>query len=239
MGVLGHLQQLISFHTNHMSPSQPTLYRSTATIDLYEFPDGDRLATQMAAGRFLRVLDPEGARVCLLEDGYTAYLRPRDRGKLIPTAEHYQPVTLAASEVRARLPGAIAYALAAMGQPNTYLWGGTVPPNFDCSGLMQAAFASVGVWLPRDAYQQEAFATAIAIADLQAGDLIFFGTPAKATHVGLALGDGRYIHSSGRDQGRNGIGIDCLVGGDSISQGYAAQLRGAGRVDRSYIPPTD
>ena len=97
-----------------------------------------------------------------------------------------------------------------MQQPNYYLWGGTVAPNYDCSGLMQAAFKSVGVWLPRDAYQQEAFTQSISFEELLAGDLVFFGSDEKATHVGLYLGEGCYIHSSGQKQGRNGIGIDKL-----------------------------
>ena len=101
--------------------------------------------------------------------------------------------------------------------------------------MMQAAFKSVGVWLPRDAYQQEAFVQPIDINQTQPGDLIFFGTPQKATHVGLYLADGLYIHSSGKDQGRNGIGIDQLSPqGDTVSQTYYQQLRGAGRVVKSY-----
>ncbi|NJR73980.1 MAG: C40 family peptidase, partial [Scytonema sp. CRU_2_7] len=110
-------------------------------------------------------------------------------------------------------------------------------PNYDCSGLMQAAFASVGIRIPRDAYQQEAFTQPISIAELQPGDLVFFGTSQKATHVGLYLGDGCYIHSSGKEIGRNGIGIDRLSEqGDKVSQSYYQQLRGAGRVVSSYKP---
>ncbi|HEY9910189.1 MAG TPA: C40 family peptidase, partial [Thermosynechococcaceae cyanobacterium] len=112
-----------------------------------------------------------------------------------------------------------------------------VAPNYDCSGLMQAAFASVDIWIPRDAYQQEAFVQPIALSELIPGDLVFFGTPTKATHVGLYLGADQYIHSSGKDQGRNGIGIDRVSGqGDRVSQTYHAQLRGAGRVVACYQP---
>ncbi|MFO5528213.1 MAG: C40 family peptidase, partial [Cuspidothrix sp.] len=139
-------------------------------------------------------------------------------------------------EIQQRIPEIIGFTQAAKQQDNYYLWGGTVAPNYDCSGLMQAAFQSVGVWLPRDAYQQEAFTQAIDINELQPGDLIFFGTPQKATHVGLYLGDGYYIHSSGKEQGRNGIGIDQLSDqDDKVSQAYYQQLRGAGRVIKSYI----
>ena len=101
---------------------------------------------------------------------------------------------------------------------------------------MQAAFVATGIWLPRDAYQQEAFTQPVSnINDLEPGDLVFFGTPEKATHVGLYLGDNRYIHSSGKAQGRNGIGIDVLSeDGDKVSQDYYRQLRGYGKVVASY-----
>ena len=121
-----------------------------------------------------------------------------------------------------------------MAQPNVYLWGGTLGPDYDCSGLVQAAFASVGVWLPRDSYQQEAFTQAIAFDDLQPGDLIFFGAE-RTSHVALSLGGDRYIHSSGKQQGRNGIGIDVLLAtGDAVSQAYFQQRRSAGRVMQNY-----
>jgi cell wall-associated NlpC family hydrolase len=140
----------------------------------------------------------------------------------------------------------IAFAQAAMTQPNFYLWGGTVAPNYDCSGLVQHAFSTQGIWLPRDAYQQEAFVQRFEnkgnrsedlVETLEPGDLIFFGTPVRATHVALYLGDGAYIHSSGKDQGRNGIGIDSLTDHrGQVSRNYYAQVRGAGRVVSSYQP---
>lgn len=175
--------------------------------------------------------------MCLCEDDYRGWLAVSDLAHLAIANETYQAIILAEAEIRDRVKGAINFAQAAMAQPNEYLWGGTVAPNYDCSGLVQAAFASVGIWLPRDAYQQEAFIQAIALSELLPGDLVFFGSPAKATHVGLYLGGNSYIHSSGKDQGRNGIGIDCLSSeGERISQIYYAQLRGAGRVVACYQP---
>ena len=153
----------------------------------------------------------------------------------MPAPQPYRPVTVDAATIQQRLPKAISFTKAAMAQPNHYLWGGTVAPNYDCSGLIQAAFRTIGVILPRDAYQQESFVAPVALVNLQPGDLIFFGTEGKTTHVALALGADQYIHSSGQAHGRNGIGLDSLTNlEDPVSAHYQAQLRGAGRVTQAY-----
>ncbi|MEG4110482.1 MULTISPECIES: C40 family peptidase [unclassified Microcoleus] len=231
-------------------------YRARSHINIYDSPKCDRLATQAALGRHLRVVDPPQVRsgerngidsfvegdttavmVRLCEDDYPGWLDIRDVELLDVAETVYHPLVISEAEVRENLPIAISFACEAMNQSNYYLWGGTVGPNYDCSGLMQAAFVAAGIWLPRDAYQQEAFTKPISISALEPGDLVFFGTPEKATHVGLYLGDNRYIHSSGQAQGRNGIGIDVLSeGGDLVSQAYYQQLRGYGKVVASYQP---
>ncbi|BAY61508.1 NLP/P60 protein [Calothrix brevissima NIES-22] len=215
-------------------------YNCLADLNLYDSPECSRLATQAAAGRHLWVSDnfqDAAVEVYLCEDDYPGWVSLSDVGLLQTATLPYRATRLSAADIKKLLPGAIAFTHLAMQQSNYYLWGGTVGPNYDCSGLMQAAFVSVGIWLPRDAYQQEAFTQAIAMAELEPGDLIFFGTPKKATHVGLYLGDGCYIHSSGKDKGRNGIGIDRLTEtGDEVSRSYYQQLRGAGRVVKSYEP---
>jgi cell wall-associated NlpC family hydrolase len=221
-------------------------YQCQGNLNLYDSPELQSLATQAVAGRQLRVvpiaakIQGQAIQVCLCEDDYPGWLPLEDIDLLEVAEADYQPIRLAPEEIQARLPQVIAYTHNAMAQPNTYLWGGTVGANYDCSGLMQAAFMVSGIWLPRDAYQQEAFVQPVAIEALQPGDLVFFGTPDRATHVGLHLGDGRYIHSSGKAQGRNGIGIDLLsADGDEVSRTYFEQLRGAGRVVACYIPRSE
>lgn len=222
-------------------------YQCQSNLNLYSSPMLQGLVTQAVAGRQLRILPlpPENQgkvsgtaiQVRLCEDDYPGWL-PLEDLDLIEVAEtSYQAIVLSEAEICTRLPQVIAYAHAAMAQVNHYLWGGTVGPNYDCSGLMQTAFAIAGIWLPRDSYQQEAFAKPIALEDLKPGDLVFFGTPERTNHVGLHLGDGYYIHSSGRDKGRNGIGIDVLSEeGDEVSRSYYQLFRSAGRVTRSYQP---
>ena len=241
------LAQLQATQTSNSASLSECEYRCSASLNLYDSPKCARLATQAACGRQLRILslpfgDAEeiastGMQVQLCEDDYPGWLAIRDLDLLEPADRPYQPLSFSETEIKQRLPQVIAFIDAAMQTPNEYLWGGTVVPNYDCSGLVQAAFVSVGIWLPRDAYQQEAFAVPVPLASLQPGDLVFFGPAHKATHVGVCLGEGRYIHSSGKSEGRNGIGIDVLSEeGDEVSRAYYRQLRGAGRVTASYLP---
>ena len=125
---------------------------------------------------------------------------------------------------------------------NEYLWGGTIGPNFDCSGLVQSAFASSGIWIPRDAYQQEKFCKNVGLnietlgEKLIPGDLLFFGSSEKCTHVGLHIENGFYIHSSGVTDGHNGIEIDGLFHPNlgKIASFYRSKFRSAGRVMSCY-----
>ena len=216
-------------------------YECLTDLDLYDSPKCASLATQAAKGRHLRVmvetLNQNSVQVRLCEDDYPGWILISNLQFLNPATQIYQAKFFTPEEIKQLLPDAITFTSKAMERSNYYLWGGTVGPNFDCSGLMQAAFASVGIRIPRDAYQQESFLEAIRLENLQPGDLVFFGTPQKATHVGLYLGDNRYIHSSGKDIGRNGIGIDILSEqGDEVSRSYYQQLRGAGRVVKNYDP---
>ncbi|HME36781.1 MAG TPA: SH3 domain-containing C40 family peptidase [Candidatus Sulfotelmatobacter sp.] len=80
-----------------------------------------------------------------------------------------------------------------------YLWGGTSSFGFDCSGFTQMLLRARGFNMPRDADQQAAWAGLIAVDrnDLQAGDLLFFGTSTRnITHTGMYIGDGQFIHDT-------------------------------------------
>jgi len=218
-------------------------------VNGYAETKGAGLATQAAANRCFEVLDPVDSlqpttrlRVRLLEDGYPCWLDLVELQGQVVANEAWKPQLLSVKEIQQRLTAVMAWVEKAAAQPNTYLWGGSLGPNFDCSGLVQAAFASQGIWLPRDAYQQERFCTPITVqADntqqqLRPGDLLFFGKPQRCSHVGLYRGNGGYWHSSGQDHGRNGIGCDGLPTHNNhpVACYYRAELRGAGRVERCH-----
>jgi Cell wall-associated hydrolases (invasion-associated proteins) len=179
--------------------------------------------------------------VTLVEEGYPCWwVSPTwlDRRYRVGPGnpEYWMPDT-----IRRLLRAVLEWIAAAAATRNHYLWGGTLGPDLDCSGLVQTAFASAGIWLPRDAYQQERFCTPVAVRSgddrlLRPGDLIFFGTPQRCTHVAIHRGRGQYWHSSGREHGRNGIGCDSLHPSDQhpVACHYRAELRGAGRVERCH-----
>jgi len=123
---------------------------------------------------------------------------------------------------------------------NEYLWGGTLGPNFDCSGLIQTAFLKNNIHIPRDSYQIRSFCKHLfyykeSYAALRPGDLLFFGNDEKCDHIGFYKEDGLYYHSSGKAFGRNGIGLDTQKkSNDKISLHYKSKLISAGRVVRNY-----
>ncbi|WP_156794067.1 C40 family peptidase [Aeromicrobium marinum] len=90
----------------------------------------------------------------------------------------------------ARGQAAIDFALAQVGKP--YVYGGTGPNGYDCSGLVQASFRAAGASIPRVVGPQYQAAQQISMDQLQPGDIVFYG---DMSHNGIYLGDGRVVHA--------------------------------------------
>ena len=86
-----------------------------------------------------------------------------------------------------------------------YVWGGTTPEGFDCSGYVQYLYKKHNINLPRTAWQQSKQGQVIEKHKLQKGDLLFFLTDKKRgipiTHVGIYIGNGNFIHAASKKKG--------------------------------------
>ncbi len=81
----------------------------------------------------------------------------------------------------------------ALSQLNTpYVWGGSAPGGFDCSGLVMWAYAQVGVSLPHSSYAQYGYGVPVSRDQLEPGDLVFFD---GLGHVGIYIGGGQFVHA--------------------------------------------
>lgn len=142
---------------------------------------------------------------------------------------------LSREEAAARFPaepGSVASTATELFRGASYMWAGVTPWGCDCSGLVQRAFALHGIMLPRDAWQQATQGTALetdASAAHPAGALLFFTDreDRRVTHVGIALGDGRMVHSS---LSRGGVAVETMTGNDPYVERLRAGCTGVQRV---------
>ncbi len=85
-------------------------------------------------------------------------------------------------------------ALAEVGRP--YLYGGSTPAGFDCSGLVSYAHLAAGISVPRTTAEQHRAARAIGLRRITRGDLLFFRFDSQEiSHVGIYVGDGNFVHA--------------------------------------------
>jgi cell wall-associated NlpC family hydrolase len=92
---------------------------------------------------------------------------------------------------------ALSFALAQVGK--AYAWGGNGPNAYDCSGLTTAAYKQAGITLPRTSSAQFGVGTAVTLAQLQPGDLVFYY--ADISHVAIYIGNGRIVHAANPTSG--------------------------------------
>ncbi len=168
--------------------------------------EAQRLARKKSIGR---TLDKQKAILATLTAAQQAQVTSTSLGAGgSTTATDPVPVNSAAGK-------AVAYAYSKLGDP--YVYGATGPNSFDCSGLVQAAWAAAGVSIPRTTYEQVAALPAVSTSNLQPGDLLFF---AGDSHVGMYVGGNELI-----DAPQTGLTVEKVP----LSGWYSANLDSAAR----------
>lgn len=149
--------------------------------------------TPALAALYLPHLDPATTQVAVANTAPVTLAADTHPTDAPHQAKHAEPVTVKAAGVSGGLAArAVTAAVAQKGTP--YVYGGSAPGGFDCSGLMMWAFAKAGVSLPRTAAAQAQMGRAVRLADVQPGDILTYYHPIE--HVVMAIGNGMVVEAS-------------------------------------------
>ncbi|MBQ1111961.1 C40 family peptidase [Streptomyces anulatus] len=103
------------------------------------------------------------------------------------------------SNVSGSAASIVAFAKAQVG--DAYVPGGTGPNSWDCSGLVQAAYRTAGIDLPRVSQSQSTFGTQVSLDNLQPGDILYWGSAGSAYHVAIYVGGGEFVGAQNSNTG--------------------------------------
>ena len=116
------------------------------------------------------------------------------------TAKKKTDNKISSVQASSRAAAVVALAKEQVGKP--YVWGATGPDKFDCSGLVQYVYQhAAGINLPRTTYDQVKVGQTVPLDQLQAGDLVFWGSETAPYHVAIYIGNNQYVNSATPNQG--------------------------------------
>jgi len=169
----------------------PVAVVSKPTAWLYEDAVSDRSTEEISFNTKLPVLTAEGSRVgAAVREGEIRWIEKADVKIMEPS--------MPADQLTLQVTGGELVNTAQGFLDLPYLWSGTSGFGFDCSGFTYAIHQFHGIDIPRDAKDQARQGTAVALADIEPGDLLFYAYDkgkGKVHHVAMYIGDGKMIHS--------------------------------------------
>lgn len=202
---------------------------TTAVLNVRSGPGtGNDIVTKLYEGNVAKIIGINNGWFKVQYGGKTGYVSPDYVTVTAYTGATASAVsTLSASGSTSAATGTrqqiIEYAATLLGCK--YVYGGTSPSGFDCSGYTQYVFANYGVSLSHSSKTQYSNAVSIKKSELQVGDLVFFSSTAGSStvgHVGIYTGDDQFIHAASPGKG---------VRYDSLSSDYySSHYIGSGRV---------
>ena len=158
-----------------------------STLNVREAASMDaEIITTLSAGQRVRVnwVEPGWVSVAYNNDGLMGYVS----ADYITVYEGEKPDYSSTGG-----QAAVDLAMQFLGVP--YVWGGTSPSGFDCSGLIYYVYGQLGYSLNRVADDQMKNGIPVSFEELAPGDLVGFGTGGYASHIGMYIGDGKMIHA--------------------------------------------
>ena len=218
----------------------------------YKDENSNNLVTEIEKGRNFRIIESfvnikkhkikSRFFVQLFEDGYFCWIDIN--GLKIEKYDKDNEKRLLYDQIfiKKQMPSILNWICLQSKKINYYKWGGTLGPDFDCSGMIQTAFMKHDIYVPRDSYQLMSFCRHLFkfpgnSESLQMGDLLFFGDNNRCNHVAIYSNNGMYYHCSGKEDGRDCITKESLYeseNDDEVSRYYRSKLLCAGRVVRSF-----
>ncbi|MGY5851304.1 C40 family peptidase [Salegentibacter sp. F14] len=192
----GGIQNMEERELKEWKQTDKLIYLETTGYS-YQEPDSEsQRVSDLVSGNILELVDRQGK---FYEVRY-----PSGKKAFVETA-YASPYLEWLENLEATEEDLVATGKDLMGAP--YLWGGTSPKGMDCSGFTKTVFFMNGIVLPRDASQQihtgEEVDNERNFENLEKGDLLFFGKPAtdstaeRVIHVGMWIGNNKFIHSMG------------------------------------------
>lgn len=182
-------------------PSEAITY-GRATQDVLEVESNGKVLTTLDKGARFVVLSREGDKLNVkLADGTKGWVRASE----VVLEETRKPLPV--SDLWSVKSDIVRTAFAYRG--TRYRFGGMSSRGFDCSGFVKFVYATKGIKLPHSSRELFNHGTPVAKSDLEPGDLVFFKNTYRygISHVGLYVGDGKFIHASTQ---RTGVRVDNL-----------------------------